>query len=141
MRALDIDRRVVQRLRPRAGLAKRIADVEGAKQKKRSDDGVFRQAAEDLGVEYDSEELEQGPGRQGRGAQRRKREREDRTVGTDEVRRLRAELKELLRQRVNVGVSERYITGGTVDIDALLAEQGKKTGEFLGAVKELDMDE
>lgn len=45
---------------------------------------------------------------------------------------LRAELKQLLAQRVNVGVSERYLTAGSVDVDELLS--GKGRGEFLGKV-------
>ncbi|GAM89743.1 hypothetical protein ANO11243_077820 [Dothideomycetidae sp. 11243] len=143
LRSLDLDRRVVQRLRPRAQLAKRIADVDAAKEKKRGRDDVFRRAAEDLGVEYDSEELEQGAtGRQGRGAGRREKERRDRGIGQEQVRDLRGQLRALLAQRVNVGVSERYPTSGTIDIDELLREEdGAKTGEFLGAVRELDMDD
>lgn len=37
---------------------------------------------------------------------------------------LRAQLREELSRRVNLGVSERYITGGRVDIAALLKEKG-----------------
>ncbi|KAG8629222.1 hypothetical protein KVT40_003087 [Elsinoe batatas] len=143
IRSLDIDRRVVQRLRPRTELAKRIADVENAKEKKHSGDELFKRAAEDLGVEYDSEELDrEATGKRGRGSGRRQKEREDREVGRDEVRGLKGQLKGLLAQRVNVGVSERYPTGGSIDIDALLKEtDGEgKGGEFLGNVGGLDMD-
>ncbi|KAF2227310.1 P-loop containing nucleoside triphosphate hydrolase protein [Elsinoe ampelina] len=143
IRSLDIDRRVVQRLRPRTELAKRIADVENAKEKKHSGDELFKRAAEDLGVEYDSEELDrEATGKRGRGSGRRQKEREDREVGRDEVRGLKGQLKGLLAQRVNVGVSERYPTGGSIDIDALLKETGGegKGGEFLGSVGGLDMD-
>ncbi|KAF4550019.1 ATP-dependent RNA helicase MAK5-like protein [Elsinoe fawcettii] len=144
IRSLDIDRRVVQRLRPRTELAKRIADVENAKEKKRSGDDVFKQAAEDLGVEYDSEELDrEATGKRGRGTGRRQKEREDRDVTKDEVRGLKGQLKALLSQRVNVGVSERYPTSGTIDIDELLRETDgeSKQGEFLGSVRGLDMDD
>jgi hypothetical protein len=43
-----------------------------------------------------------------------------------------------MAQRVNTGISPKYITAGGagVDIDALL--KGEK-GEFLGAVRPLDM--
>ncbi|PSK33614.1 ATP-dependent RNA helicase mak5 [Elsinoe australis] len=144
IRSLDIDRRVVQRLKPRTELAKRIADVENAKEKKRSSDDLFKQAAEDLGVEYDSEELErEATGKRGRGAGRRQKEREDRDVSKDDVRALKGQLKSLLSQRVNVGVSERYPTSGTIDMDELLKEtEGEsKQGEFLGSVKGLDMED
>ncbi len=48
-----------------------------------------------------------------------------------EVGALRGELKGLLDQRVNVGVSERYLTAGGVDVDELL--NGTR-GEFLGKI-------
>jgi len=48
-----------------------------------------------------------------------------------EVGGLRAELRRELGRRVNVGVSERYLSAGGVDVEGLL-EGGK--GEFLGRV-------
>jgi ATP-dependent RNA helicase DDX24/MAK5 len=138
IRTLDLDRRIVSRLRPRAALAKKIADVSLAKEKGNVTDQLFAQAAEDLGVEYDSEEFEgTGGGRQGRGNKRKAREREDRQVSKAELGAWRAELKSLLSQRVNTGVSVRYVTGGgRVDVDALLRGEG---GEFLGHVRPLDL--
>ncbi|KAF2670281.1 DEAD-domain-containing protein [Microthyrium microscopicum] len=134
---LDVDRRVVARLKPRATLAKQIADVGVAKVKGRSDDKFFREAAEELGVEYDSEAMENGSGRQGRGNMRKKKERENREVSKDQMAAWRAELNGLLGQRVNLGISERYIAQGVVDVEALL--KGEK-GDFLGSVKGLDLE-
>ncbi|KAL1584190.1 hypothetical protein WHR41_07276 [Cladosporium halotolerans] len=137
IRSLDMDRRIVSRLRPRAQLAKKLADMATAKTKKSKEDDFMRAAAEELGVEYDSEEFEkQAPGRQGRGANRKKKEREAADMTKGEAAAMRAELKDLLKQRVNVGVSEKYLTSGRVDIDELLRQQelGQgKTGEFLGS--------
>jgi ATP-dependent RNA helicase DDX24/MAK5 len=134
---IDIDRRAASRLKPRATLAKKIADVGLAKEKGKSDDKFFREAAEELGVEYDSEELEMGGGgKRGRGNARKKQEREDRDVGKDQVAAWRAELKKMLSHRVNLGISERYIAQGVIDIDSLL--RGDK-GDFLGATRPLDM--
>jgi ATP-dependent RNA helicase DDX24/MAK5 len=136
LKLLDIDRRVVSRIKPRSALAKRIADVNNAKQKANSDDKLFREAAEELGVDYDSEELDaMDSGRRGRGNARKKKERVDRDVSKKEVAAWKAELKHMLSLRVNVGVSERYLTAGGVDIDALL-DGGK--GEFLGETMALD---
>jgi len=138
IQSVDVDRRVVARLKPRATLAKKIADVVIAKEKGNVTDKLFQEAAADLGVDYDSDDFENGgAGRQGRGNQRKKKEREDRGVGKGEVAAWRAELKMLLSQRVNTGVSERYLTSGTVDIDALLS--GEK-GDFLGVVNGLQME-
>lgn len=58
IRTLDIDRRIVSRVKPRLTLAKKLADASIAKEKGHKRDDLFREAAEDLGVEYDSEELE-----------------------------------------------------------------------------------
>ena len=136
IRSLDIDRRVVARLKPRATLAKQLADVNTAKEKKNSENDFLRAAAEDLGVEYDSEEFEkQATGKRGRGAGREKKEREARSLSKDEVRGMRHELNQLLKQRVNVGVSERYLTSGSIDIDELLRGGDTDRGEFLGAVQ------
>lgn len=139
MRSLDIDRRVVSRLKPRAVLAKQLADTTIAKEKKNHEDDWLRAAADDLGVEYVSEEFEaEVTGRRGRGNGRKKKEREARSMSKGEVQVLRAELKGLLSQRVNIGVSERYLTSGGVDVDALLKGQAK--GDFLGTVKGLGFE-
>ncbi|CZR52233.1 probable ATP-dependent RNA helicase mak5 [Phialocephala subalpina] len=132
MRSLDLDRKVVARLKPRVTLAKKIADSALAKERKGHDDDWVKNAAEELGVDYDSEEFEAaGGGRKGRGTGRKLKEKESRAMSKSEVGALRGELKSLLAQRVNVGVSERYLTAGTVDVNELL--KGAK-GEFLGKV-------
>lgn len=142
IRTLDIDRRVVSRLKPRAALAKQLADTTIAKEKKNSENDFLREAAEDLGVDYDSEEFDkQAPGKRGRGAGRMKKEAEARNLTKDDVRALRWELNELLKQRVNVGVSERYLTSGGIDVDELLAQEGGTKGEFLGAVHDFGMED
>ncbi|RDW85602.1 dead box helicase [Coleophoma crateriformis] len=139
MRSLDIDRKVVSRLKPRVTLAKKIADSALAKEKKGHDDDWIRNAAEELGVDYDSEDFEAaGGGRKGRGTGRKLKEKESRALTKSELGALRAELKSLLSQRVNVGVSERYLTSGTVDINELL--KGAH-GEFLGKVDGIGMED
>ncbi|TKA26777.1 hypothetical protein B0A50_04223 [Salinomyces thailandicus] len=145
IRTLDIDRRIVSRLKPRVTLAKKIADSSSAKEKHNKKDDFMRQAAEDLGVDYDSEEFEQQErGHRGRGGGRKKKEREARGLTKAEVGSMRAELKDLLSQRVNVGVSEKYLTAGRVDVDELLRQQdegGGKTGEFLGQVTGMGLED
>jgi ATP-dependent RNA helicase DDX24/MAK5 len=139
MRSLNIDRKVVARLNPRVSLAKKIADSALAKEKKGHDDDWVKQAAVELGVDYDSEEFAAaGGGRKGRGTGRKSKEKEAREITKGELGALRAELKGLLAQRVNVGVSERYLTAGSVDIDELL--KGAK-GDFLGKFDGIGMDD
>ncbi|KAJ5277665.1 ATP dependent RNA helicase [Penicillium chrysogenum] len=131
LESLDIDRRVVARLRPRMSLAKRITDSTIAKEKVNTEDNWLRAAAGDLGVEYDSDEFDQSKGRgRGRGGGRERREKEASELSKSEMVGLRAELKQLLSQRVNIGVSEKYLTAGRIDIDALLRGEGNDA--FLG---------
>jgi ATP-dependent RNA helicase DDX24/MAK5 len=137
VQVIDIDRRVVSRLKPRANLAKKLADVTLAKEKNGSEDQFLREAAEELGVEYDSEELDNGGGgKRGRGNARKKQERQDKQVSKEQVSAWRGDLKRLLAERINVGVSERYLAQGVIDVDSLL--RGDK-GEFLGAARSIDL--
>jgi ATP-dependent RNA helicase DDX24/MAK5 len=139
IRTLDLDRRVISRLKPRATLAKTLADAVIAKEKKHSENDFLREAAEDLGVEYDSDALEEGKGKRGRGAGRKKKEKEARQMTKGELQALRAELKALLSQRVNTGVSARYLTSGGVDVKGLLRGEGNVA--FLGSVGGLGFDD
>jgi len=85
------------RLKPRVTLAKKIADSALAKEKKGHDDEWVRNAAEELGVDYDSEEFEAaGGGRKGRGTGRKMKEKEARGLTKAELGALRGELKSLL---------------------------------------------
>ena len=121
---------MVARLKPRVTLAKRISDASLAKEKKGHEDNWLKTAAEELGVDYDSEEFAENAGsKKGRGSGRKKAEKEATGLTKGEVGALRAELREMLNKRVNVGVSERYLTAGGVNVDELL---GGGRGEFLG---------
>ena len=136
LESLELDRRVISRVKPRITLATRITDAQIAKEKVSAEDNWLRNAAEDLGVEYDSDEFDSGRSKgRGRGGGRHQRDKEKGSVTKVEVSGMRAELKHLLSQRVNVGVSERYITSGRVDIDALLRGEGNNA--FLGQVDPL----
>ncbi|KAJ9200327.1 hypothetical protein DTO166G4_3328 [Paecilomyces variotii] len=138
LESVELDRRIVARVRPRVNLSKRITDSTIAKEKISSEDNWLRAAAEDLGVDYDSEEFEatgKGKGR-GRGGGRHEREKKAGSVTKAEMAGMRAELKQLLSQRINIGVSERYLTAGRVDIEALLRGEGNQA--FLGPVDKLD---
>ncbi|KAG6031076.1 ATP-dependent RNA helicase, partial [Claviceps citrina] len=136
--SLPIDRRIAARLRPRLDLAKKITDAALAKEKAHSNDAWLRNAAEELGVDYDSEEFEateaKGWGGAGsRGGGRRRKEKEAKALTKAEMGALKAQLRHELGQRVNLGVSERYITGGRVDVAQLLRERDHSVGGiFLG---------
>jgi ATP-dependent RNA helicase DDX24/MAK5 len=135
--SLPVDRKIASRLKPRLDLAKKITDAILAKEKAHSNDTWLRNAAEELGVEYDSEEFEatesSGWGAGSRGGGRRRKEKEAQALTKAEMGALKAQLRHELSQRVNLGVSERYITGGRVDVSQLLKERENSTGGiFLG---------
>ncbi|OJJ45339.1 hypothetical protein ASPZODRAFT_70081 [Penicilliopsis zonata CBS 506.65] len=137
LESLELDRRVISRIRPRVTLAKRIAESTIAKEKISAEDNWLRSAAEDLGVDYDSDEFDEAKGKgRGRGRGRQERERKAGSVTKGEMAGMRAELKQLLSQRVNIGVSEKYLTAGRVDIEALL--RGEGNASFLGQVDPLN---
>ncbi|PGH07790.1 ATP-dependent RNA helicase MAK5 [Helicocarpus griseus UAMH5409] len=140
LHSVDVDRQVIARVRPRVSLAKKLTEHSIAKEKLTSEDDWLRAAAEDLGVDYDSEEFaEQGKGKgrgRGRGGGREAREKAVGSLSKAEVAGMRAQLKDLLTKRVNLGVSERYLTSGRVDVQALIEQrEGKGKGNvFLGEV-------
>ncbi|SPO04773.1 related to ATP-dependent RNA helicase MAK5 [Cephalotrichum gorgonifer] len=132
MRTIDVDRKVVSRLKPRVTLAKEIADAAIAKDRGAKEDNWMKKAAEDLGVDYDSDEMESAKSWSGKGSGKKKKEREIAQLSKQELGVMRARLREMLEKKVNTGVSERYITGGRVDVEALLRDEGKDN--FLGHV-------
>ncbi|KAI1141331.1 DEAD-domain-containing protein [Hypoxylon sp. FL0543] len=137
VQTLDMDRKLVNRLKPRVTLAKKIADAGLAKEKGNKEDDWMRNAAEELGVEYDSDEMQQVGKWGGRGGGRKEKQDQARAMTKAELGALRAELRELLSKRVNAGVSEKYIATGMVDMDELL--RGAK-GDFLGRVEGLAIE-
>jgi ATP-dependent RNA helicase DDX24/MAK5 len=138
--SVELDRRIVTRIRPRVMLSKRITESILAKEKLSAEDKWLRTAAEELGADYDSETFEhQTSGKakgRGRGGGRHQREKRAGSVTKAELTSMKAELKALLSKRINIGVSERYITAGRVDVDALLRGEGNKA--FIGQIDALD---
>ncbi|KAF4966205.1 hypothetical protein FSARC_6090 [Fusarium sarcochroum] len=142
IQTLLIDRKMPSRVKPRVDLAKKIADTILAKEKAHSDDTWLRNAADELGVEYDSDDIDAvnaGSGKGGRGGGRKRKEQAAMGLSKAEMGALKAQLREELSRRVNLGVSEKYITGGRVDIGALLRE-GQNGGVFLGNTDGLGFD-
>lgn len=137
VQTLNMDHKLVNRLKPRVSLAKKIADAGLAKEKGNKEDDWMRNAAEELGVEYDSDEMQQVGKWAGRGGGRKEKQKEAREMTKAELGALRAQLKELLSKRVNAGVSEKYIATGMVDMDDLLRNA---KGDFLGRVDGLDIE-
>ncbi|KAI9899918.1 hypothetical protein N3K66_004180 [Trichothecium roseum] len=130
---IPVDRQIPSRLKPRVDLAKKLADAVLAKEKAHSAETFMQKAADDLGVEYDGEDDLGDLGyRGGRGGGRKKKEKEAGGISKAEMAALRARLRDEMAARVNLGVSERYIAGGRVDVTKLLREREQGGGLFLG---------
>ena len=134
---IQADRTTVTRLRPRLELSQKLTDATLTKEKAGTRDDWLRTAAEELGVDYDSDEFATEGARtsRGRGAGNSKRQQEAGYISKGEIADMRRRLKNLLSQRINLGVSPRYLAGGNVDINALLDGQSDKT--FLGTVNQV----
>ena len=129
---IQIDRQLISRLQPRMKLSQKITEATVAKEKTNSQDEWLRTAAQELGQDYDSEEFaaELAKSNRGRGGGKRKKQQEAANVSKAELASMKSQLKDLLNKKVNLGISERYLAGGRVDIDAMLDEKGDAA--FLG---------
>ena len=128
--SIDLDGRILGRLRPRVKLSKDIADAEQAKVKKHSEENWMAEAAKDLGVEYDSDTLNASgqAGRQARGRKRKEREREARQWSKSELQARKDELRALLQQRLL----------GKKGLDVAQLSMAKERGESYFALPKLD---
>jgi ATP-dependent RNA helicase DDX24/MAK5 len=135
--AVHADPTTVTRLRPRLELSQKLTDATLAKEKAGTRDDWLRNAAEELGVDYDSDEFaaEGAKTSRGRGTGNSKKHKVAGVVSKGEIANIRAQLTGLLSQRVNLGVSPRYLASGNVDVDALLDGQSDST--FLKRVNRL----
>jgi ATP-dependent RNA helicase DDX24/MAK5 len=129
---IHIDRQLISRLQPRMKLSQKITEATVAKEKTNSQDEWLRTAAEELGQEYDSEDFaaELAKSNRGRGGGKRKKQQEAASISKADLAGLRSQLKDLLNKKVNLGISERYLAGGRVDVDAMLENKGEDA--FLG---------
>lgn len=99
----DVDYAVIDRLRDRISLAKKIADAAAANTKIGKSKAWEAKAAEDLGVDLSSDDEEEY------------------NRPADNLQRLRAELKQLLTTKIVFG--RKYLTGGTVNIAQAMLSQ------------------
>lgn len=103
----------------------------------------MKNAAEELGVDYDSEEFEsRNIGK--KGVRGKKKREEAAGVSKGELARWKAELRTLLERKVNAGFSTRYLTSGTVNIaQALVESEGGVGGHenILGVERRRVVDE
>ncbi|KAL8903412.1 MAG: hypothetical protein Q9171_007413, partial [Xanthocarpia ochracea] len=105
LQTLELNRHIVARLKDRTSLAKKIADADAKKRKDVHEENWFRNAAEELGAEYDSEEVFASSNmgvKKGKGKGKGKKARDD-EQGTSkaDIAVWKSQLKGLLERRVN----------------------------------------
>lgn len=148
LRGFDVDRALVARIRRRVVLARRIAESSLEKSRAGAEDAWLRAAADDLGVDYDSDGFRELNAK-GKGAARgQRKKRQAAGVDKGELAGWRAELNSLLEKRVNAGgFSERYLTAkagagaGGVNLAHALLERGDMHDHILGVEKRNVIDE
>jgi ATP-dependent RNA helicase DDX24/MAK5 len=138
LETIQTDRQLITRLLPRLTLSQKITEATSAKEKVGSQDEWLRTAAEELGVDYDSDEFaaEGAKHSRGRGSTKREKQKVAGAVSKVEVSNWRSQLKELLSKHVNLGVSERYLAGGGVNVNLLL--NGGEKNQFLDSYKSIN---
>ena len=104
---LPIETDIVSQLRERTRLASELADHEMASSSLRKDDNWMKQAADDLGIDIDSDDEDKDSI-----LHRSKTKKINKTMGKDDVKYTRAKLNELLRQNLRTDMRKKYLTGG-----------------------------
>lgn len=124
LETLTLSPDLLKRVKPRVTLSQKLTACSMAKEKERSSSSFFKEAAEELGVEYNSDDEEAEAKGRGRGKGRKKREKTAREVPKEEIAGMKKRLKDELAKRIVVGGSARYLTAGGWDLEELMAEVG-----------------
>ncbi|CCC71900.1 hypothetical protein NCAS_0I02320 [Naumovozyma castellii] len=120
---LPIETDIVSQLRERTRLASELADHEMASSSLRKDDNWMKQAADDLGIDIDSDDEDKDSI-----LHRSKTKKINKTMGKDDVKYTRAKLNELLRQNLRTDMRKKYLTGGLYNLaDDLVKKRGHNT--------------
>ncbi|CAK7272785.1 ATP-dependent RNA helicase [Sporothrix epigloea] len=138
LRTVDIDRRIIDQLRDRIAYAKKLADSILAKEMQNKDDKALNELAESMDLDYDEvfERTNSGP-RKWRSSSR-KEELDAQILPKSAFQTGARELKILLSKPINMGVSERYLAAGGVNMRDLMRNG---PGDFLGHVDFLGLDD
>jgi len=124
---------LIRQVESRIELAQKLVESSQSTEKVKSEDNWLRTAADELGVDYDSEEFE-AAGRQGKRGRGGGKERKQKKAAEQENRKSKvgewkARLRDELQKRIDFGdgssSSMKYLAGGAFDVDQLLAERAQ----------------
>ncbi|KAL3229218.1 ATP-dependent RNA helicase MAK5 [Nakaseomyces bracarensis] len=117
---LPIEMDILQQLKDRSTLASELADHEIASKSLKKDDNWLRNAADELGIDIDSEDEEKDII-----LAKNKNKKLNKAMGKDEAKAIRAELNNLLRMPIRKDLRRSYLTGGLVNLaDSLVKKRG-----------------
>ncbi|CCD22844.1 ATP-dependent RNA helicase NDAI_0A06900 [Naumovozyma dairenensis CBS 421] len=120
---LPIEIDIVSQLRERSKLASELADHDMASSSLRKDDNWMKKAADDLGIDIDSDEEDKDSI-----LHRSKTKKQNKTMDKDKTKYMRAQLNELLRQPLRKDMRKKYLTGGLFNLaDDLVKKRGHDT--------------
>lgn len=127
---------LLRQVKHRVEVSQKLVTSNQSTDKVKSEDNWLRTAANELGVDYDSEEYENAgkQGRRGRGGgkERKQKKTAEQENRQSKVAQWKAQLREDLQKRLDfgdgAGKTMKYLAGGAFDVDQLLAERAQDQG-------------
>ncbi|EDO19275.1 hypothetical protein Kpol_1036p17 [Vanderwaltozyma polyspora DSM 70294] len=117
---LPIDDTILSQLKERSRLASELADHDLASSSLQKDDTWMKKAAEDLGVDIDSDDEIKDTF-----LAKNINKKRNKTLGKDQKKVLVAQLNDLLKRPLRKDMRQRYLTGGLVNLaDSLVKKRG-----------------
>lgn len=125
MPLLPIETDILSQLRERSRLAGELADHEIASNSLRKDDNWLKKAADELGIDVDSDEDDISKSNSDTFLLKNKNKKMQKTINKDKVKAMRATLNELLSVPIRKDRRQKYLTGGLVNLaDNLVKKRG-----------------
>ncbi|QHS71703.1 ATP-dependent RNA helicase [Saccharomyces paradoxus] len=122
---LPIETDILSQLRERSRLSGELADHEIASNSLRKDDNWLKKAADELGIDVDSDEDDISKSNSDTFLLKNKNKKMQKTINKDKVKAMRAELNELLSEPIRKDRRQKYLTGGLVNLaDNLVKKRG-----------------
>ena len=122
---LPIETDILSQLRERSRLAGELADHEIASNSLSKDDNWLKKAADELGIDVDSDEDDISKSNSDTFLLKNKNKKMQKTINKDKVKAMRATLNELLSVPIRKDRRQKYLTGGLVNLaDNLVKKRG-----------------
>lgn len=125
---LPIETDIVSQLRERSRLSGELADHEIASNSLRKDDNWLKKAADEFGIDVDSDDDDISKSTSDSFLLKNKNRKMQKTINKDKVRAMKAELNDQLAAPIRKDRRQKYLTGGLVNLaDNLVKKRGHNT--------------